>query len=166
MCSVYSKMCEALKVEFEYLCTTWHLKVKVQMIFSRRTVVEIESNCPSLPTTIWQHLWQVSSDLFYILNDDMCWQWCIKVLDLDRRGMFLNSSSNSSSRSHSCSWWRRRCHLILLVMRLVVRWGYELTLSRNRRIGFNKIFQFRTRYLTCHILMTRHTIFPHIVSSL
>ena len=102
------------------------------MILIRRTVVEIGSNWSSLPATIWQHLWQVSFDLFYIQNADMCWQWCIKVLGFDRRGM--NSSRNSSSSSHSCSWWRRSCHLILLV----IRWGYELTLTRNRRIGFNK----------------------------
>ena len=130
-------MCEAFKVEFGYLCTIWHLKVKVQMILIRRTVVERGSNWSNLPTTIWQHLWQVSSDVFYILNADICWQLCMKVFDLHRRGMFLNSSSSCSSSSH-CSWWSRRNHLILLVIRLVIRWGSELTLTRNIRIGFSK----------------------------
>ena len=115
------------------MCTIWHLKVKAQMIFIRRTVVEIGSNWSNLPATIWQHLWQVSSDLFYILNADMFWQLCMKVFDLDRRGMFLNSSNSCSSSSY-CSWWNRRNHLILLV----IRWGYELTLTRNIRIGFSK----------------------------
>ena len=58
--------------------------------------------------------------------------WSRKVLDLVRRdwGMIMNMDS------HPYSWWNLRCHFMILL--LTGCRGYDFTLPKNRRIGYNK----------------------------